>query len=481
ASRAFDHLFVVGLESGTFPSRAPRSPVLGEWERERLVAAGLSIDPPDAWDTRERELFRVLVAGARDGLTLAWSQVDGAGREVVRSAFVDEVEEAAALDCEEIPLSRVLTDGMPLCATEDAAAHAHRVATIEQGRASGALSPWNGEIRDPSLRRWIAHEFGEDRVWSPTQLEHYARCAWAYFAERLLRIETREEPDDGIEPSVRGRILHRALERFYDFASRERGGAPVLLREDEGPKAVRDLERELDATIGEFERDGTWLGAPALRTALRDELARILRRYVEFELDWNRKLFGNRGNNPRVLRTGVESHEVRFDDVTLNADGVRVRFRGSIDRVERGVDDRVDGAARFVAAVDYKTSTSAVPGGGDKAAWDDGVVLQVPIYARVLEELYPGESVSRIEYRSLKGKEVKHALQLYQVSKLPALEENDDDNERMMGAMTAIARHVTNARAGRFPAAPAPSCGCPSYCPAIDVCRVPGGPRTKEW
>ncbi len=108
------------------------------------------------------------------------------------------------------------------------------------------------------------------------------------------------------------------------------------------------------------------------------------------------------------------------------------------------------------------------------------MVLQVPIYARVLEELYPGSSVSRIEYRSLGGKEVKHQLQLYGVSKLPALEESDTDNERMLGAMSAIARHVTSARAGHFPARPAPSSGCPSYCPAIDICRVPGGPRLEE-
>ena len=481
AYRALDHVFVVGLEGGNFPSRAPRSAVLGDVERERLIAAGLPLDPPEAWDGRERELFRVLCAGAAVGLTLAWSSADESGRDVVRSSFVDEVAEVATLVVQEIPLSRVLAPGMPLCATPAVAAEAHRMAVIERGRQSGELSPWNGEIHDPELRRWMAHEFGDDRVWSPTQLEHYAKCGWSYFGERLLRLETREEPDDSLEPNVRGRILHRALERFYDAARRERGGEPVLLREDDQAKAEHDLLRELDASIAEFEQAGTWLGAAALRVALRDELARILRNYLDFEIDWNRKLFGNRGNNPRVLRTGVVAHEVRFDDVTLNADGVRVRFRGSMDRVELGVDERVDGADQYVAAVDYKTSTFAMPGGGDKAAWDDDVVLQVPIYARVLAELYPGSEVSRIEYRSLQSPSVKLALQLYQVDKLPAVRQNEADCETMTSAITAIGRHVTNARAGRFPAAPAPSCGCPTYCPSIDVCRVAGGPRLREW
>lgn len=481
AYRAVDHLFVVGLESGGFPATPPRSAVLGEMDRERLIDAGLPLDPPDAWERRERELFRVLCAGADAQLTLAWSSVDESGRDVVRSSFVDEVAEAAMLEVEEIPLSRVFTDGIPLCTTPAAADHAHRMALIEVGRASRDASPWNGAIEDPELRQWIAREFGDEKLWSPTQLEHYAKCGWAYFGERLLGLRTLEEPDDSLEPSVRGSILHRALERFYDAARRANGDAPVLLREDDALDAERRLLRELDTAIGEFEQAGTWLGAPALRMALRSELARILLTYLAFEIDWNRKLFGNRGNNPRVLRTGVVAHEVRFDDVTLNADGVRVRFRGSIDRLERGVDDRIDGAEQYVAAVDYKTSTFAMPGHGEKAAWDDDVVLQVPIYARVLAELYPDGEVSRIEYRSLKSPSVKLALQLYQVSKANAVEQNEADCDTMTGAITAIGRHVTNARAGLFPADPAPSCGCPSYCPSIDVCRVAGGPQRKEF
>ena len=481
AYRAFDHVFVVGLESGQFPQRAPRSPLLGAWERERLVEAGLPLDPANAWDQRERELFRVLGAGAGTRLTLSWSRCDESGREVVRSAFVDEVETVATLQVHEIAMSTVLTDHMPLCATHDAMAHAARVAGIERLRHGGAVSAWNGAIEDEVLLAELATEFGDERIWSPTQLESYAKCPWAYFAARLLRLETRTEPDDGIEPSLRGTILHRALQRFYDFALRERGGRPVLLHPEEGAKAERDLLRELEAAIAEEEERGSWLGAPALRGALHAELSRILRRYLAFELDHNRKMFGNRGNNPRILRTGVVAHEVRFEDVALDADGITVRFRGSIDRVEFSVEDRVADAGPYVAAVDYKTSAGAVPGKGEKAAWADGVVLQLPLYARVLAELYPDRDVSRIEYRVLGSGEVKHGLQLYQVDKLPKLVENEPDNEQMVDAIAAVGRHVRNARAGRFPAAPAPSCGCPAWCPALDICRVKDGPQLGGW
>jgi superfamily I DNA/RNA helicase/RecB family exonuclease len=481
AYRAFDHVFVVGLEGGAFPMRAPRSPLLGDVDRERLVAAGLPLDDPGAWDARERELFRVIAEGARAGLTLSWSRLDDGGREVVRSTFVDDVEDACDLRVTAIPASSPMSAALPLVGTALAARHAHQMATIERGRQTGALSAHNGLIEDEALRAELAIELGDDRIWSPTQLESYAKCPWAYLAARLLRMETVTEPDDGLEPKLRGTVLHRALERFYDHASRERGGAPVLLVPEDRAHAERGLLRELDAALAEEAAKGSWLGAPALRAALREELARILVRYLEFELDHARKLFSARSKNIGILRTGVAAHEVRFDDVALAMDGITLRLRGVIDRVEVGVDDRVPGAGDFVAAVDYKTTSSAVPGGGDRSAWDDGVVLQVPLYARVLEELYPGRTVSRIEYRTLKGRSVEHGLQLYQVSKLPAIEENIIDNERMVTALRAAAGHVRAARAGEFPARPAPSCGCPSWCPAIDVCRVPGGPRVKSW
>jgi len=346
---------------------------------------------------------------------------------------------------------------------------------------SGEPSPWNGVIEDPALLDWISHEFGEDRIWSPTQLEHYARCPWAYFAERLLHMETPSEPGDGLEPTVRGRILHRVLQRVYDRMVAERDGAPVLLDAGDASVVESHLLSEMDATIEEMEAQGVWLGDPLLRDALRGELTRMLRRYFEFEMEHSRLMHSNRGNKHLILRTGVVSHELSFDDVALDANGFLVRFRGVIDRVERGVDDRVDGAYQYVAAVDYKTSTSAIPGGGQKQAWDDRVVLQVPIYARVLEELYDGVTVSRIEYRSIGGREVKHALQLFEVSKGSGPGENEKDNEQMVAAVNAIGEHISSVRAGQFPARPAPSCGCPSYCPAIDSCRVAGGPRRKEW
>lgn len=482
AYRSFDHLFLVGLEVGRFPVRSPGSPLLDETERAAVAEAGVPLELRAEWDRREMQLFRTLVAGARQSLTVSYSRLDPAGREVVRSSFVEALGEVATLvgaaEGQELPPSRVLTPGMRICSTPDAAAHAKRVARIELDRAGGRLSPWNGRIENPELLRGLALEFGDDRIWSPTQLESFAKCPWAYFSGRLLQLDLKEDPDDEMDSMIVGTVLHDALRRFYD-GEVARNGGPVLLLAADQAAAIPRLHAALDEALT-ATGETTWLGHPSLAGAKRVDLTRMLTRYLAFEIEYNEKLFNNQTNNAYVLRTAVESHELSFRDIVLERGGVRFRFRGSIDRVEVGVDDRVD-SARYVAAVDYKTSKYTVPGSGRKEAWEDGVVLQVPLYAYALSQLRPGTEISRVEYRAVKQRSVLHSLQLVEVDrKKEELLSGDEDIAKMDAALDAVATHVLRARAGEFPAEPAPSCGCPPFCHAWDICRVAGGPREKE-
>jgi RecB family exonuclease len=169
---------------------------------------------------------------------------------------------------------------------------------------------------------------------------------------------------------------------------------------------------------------------------------------------------------------------VRFDDVVLERGGVRFRFRGFIDRVEVGVDDRFDNAGAFVVAVDYKTTKYAAPAKGEAKGWGDHVVLQVPLYAYALTRLREGKVPARVEYRAIKSPDVVLPLQLYTVDKKTGqVSEDPDAKAQFEGALDAVAAHVLRARGGEFPAAPAPSCGCPSFCHALEICRVAGGPQ----
>ncbi len=109
---------------------------------------------------------------------------------------------------------------------------------------------------------WLAREFGDERLWSPTQLESYAKCPWAYFSSRLLRLEKLEDPEEEMDPATRGSVLHAALRRFYDRA-RERAGGPVYLREADLAWAEAEVIAALDEALAEARARG-WVGHPAL-------------------------------------------------------------------------------------------------------------------------------------------------------------------------------------------------------------------------
>jgi hypothetical protein len=174
AYRSFDHVFLVGLEAGRFPVPAPSSPIIDDHEREELAASGLPFEPRALWDARERELFRVLVAGARQSLTLTTSLLDPAGREVVPSAFVEALGDVVPLQEHPILCSTVVTDGVRL-GVPGGLERAAALARIEWGRQRQSLSPYAGLIESADLREHVAQELGESRLWSPTQLESYAK------------------------------------------------------------------------------------------------------------------------------------------------------------------------------------------------------------------------------------------------------------------------------------------------------------------
>lgn len=444
-------------------------------------------------------------------LTLSWPSMDASGREVARSSYVDEIIDVAVAaiafreavaesgDDElrmsllvehgvlvQLPTQQVLTPGFPLLARgyeDEALAHATHVASIERARTD-SLSPHNGDIEDAACVASLADRFGEAYPWSATKLEELAKCGWSWFANRLLRLEDRGDLDDSMEPTTRGTILHDALDGFFKAMRVANGGAPVLMREPDvarsTPLLVDAFEQAWAAQVGR-----AWLGDPALYGIVRAELLHLLTRYVTFEAAFNDSTYNNRTTASKQIRMAVAEGELEFKDVKLEADGVRFRLDGKIDRVDIGTDERVIDAARYIAAIDYKSSIYSTPASGNKKGWEDGVVLQVPLYAKALAQVRPELTLARLEYRSLRPPGPVHTLDLLKPAK-PANPKRPEAvaPEVVEGATAALdlammhaARRVEFARRGEFAAVPAPSCGCSPYCVARDICRVPGGPR----
>jgi len=477
AYRSFDYVFLAGMKAGAFPKGAPTSPVLNEAERDALAAAGLPLDRREVWDQRERELFRILVAGARMSFAMSYARLDDAGREVIGSAFVEELSDISTVRQREIAASQVVLPKMSLYRTAGGPEQALHAATIERERLRGVRSPHNGSIDAPDLTAWLETEFGNERLWSPSQLEEFAKCPWAYFSKRLLRIEKLEDVNEDIDAATRGSLLHAALKEFYDSASVRVGGA-VFLRESDKVWARELAKSSIAAAIASYPDKGR-LGHPALREAKRAELERIIVTFLEWEIQMHEDMLDpktKKVNAPKMIRSAVESHELAFTDMIYEHDGVRIRYRGSIDRVEVSVDERADGVDYIVAA-DYKSSKSATPGAGRNAAWEEGVVLQVPLYAYALSQLRHTAEIARAGYLTLKNPEPAQTLDLVKFDKkLQEVSPQPGEQDKWAAALHAAIDHVKRARLGDFPAGPPGECTCPPWCHGRDICRIPGGP-----
>ena len=227
-TRRFDAVFVIGLEQGTLPRRAPTSPFLDDDTRRELDGErGARLQRPDT-ASRDRYLFYTACTRPRKLLTLVREAAtdDGSPREP--SPFWEAVcelfdPEAVRLHTTRRPLARLTwpLDGAP---TERERLRALARLAADEPKEADALAFANGWQRKLGRARRaftrptaITHPralalLGSRETFRVTDLERMAGCSAAWFVERHLR------PggiDQAIDPRMRGSIAHVALQRFY--------------------------------------------------------------------------------------------------------------------------------------------------------------------------------------------------------------------------------------------------------------------------
>lgn len=219
------------------------------------------------------------------------------------------------------------------------------------GRNAPHFSEYDGLVPPDALRRDPLSPST-----SATGLEEYATCPYRYFLRRVLRVGAVAEPGEALEmtPLDRGDLVHTILERWITRWI-EAGDAGQV----DWPTYLRNEEPLMQIAQEEFAAaDLSGLaGLPATWDVVREEVLSDLRRLLELE-----RARAEEGYRP----VGVE---IDFGDLAVSLpDDTELRFRGRIDRVDRGPEG--------IVAIDYKT------GAFRKRAEDyrDGSALQLPIY-----------------------------------------------------------------------------------------------------
>jgi len=251
-----------------------------------------------------------------------------------------------------------------------------------------------------------------ERSYSPTALQHYARCPYRFFLQAIHGFAPREtaESIDELEPLQRGALIHD-----IQFAFFERLSASKLL--PVRPTSLTQARKILDEVIGKTAAryyddlapaiDRVWDdGIAAIRADLREWLRRASEDesgYVPLYFEMSFGLLGRRKERQ------ADPHSVP-DAVDLDCG---IQIRGSIDLVEHH-------PSGFVRVTDHKTGKAD---GKTGQLVDGGKSLQPLLYALAAEKLLPEKGkveCGRLYFCTSVGGFAEHIVPLQQPARRAA-------------------------------------------------------------
>jgi RecB family exonuclease len=238
-----------------------------------------------------------------------------------------------------------------------------RAVRLRRARASDAFTEFDGNLGAiaplPSL--------DGERPLSPSRIEQWMRCPFAYFVRYLLRVDTVEAPEDLLElpPRERGTLVHGALEALLRRAIDD-GEVP-------DPDAtwsaaqIEGLHVTLAALAAEAEANGL-TGLPLFWARQQRKMRRWMGTFLADDADLRRR----HGARPVAVEVCFGIGGAAPVEVTLPG-GRRLRLAGRIDRIDQ--------AAGTIVVTDYKTSKKDRLGANEKHPLGRTADrLQLPIY-----------------------------------------------------------------------------------------------------
>lgn len=451
----FRAVAVLGMAEGEFPTVIGEDPFLRDADRERLrVGFGFALEP--STQSAEAEFFYETVTRPRERLLLTRPRLADNGALWEASPFWEEVRrllrvEPSVLTSETIPEPHQVASWPELMESLAACAGAGEndvrdwirtrapwrqealdtAAQLIENRSQAVANGFDGDLSD--WQDTFQQRFGPGYTWSASSLESYRSCPFFFYIRKVLGLEPREDPVEGLDARQLGTIYHHIFEAVYQ--------APGVDDPTDLDQLLAALQVEgraiLDAAPAqEGFRETAWWAQT--RTEILNDVHRSLEALCSLPGDFvphqHEAVFGLYRHPPLIVQAG--------DD--------RFHLRGFIDRV----DQRADGCVRIV---DYKT---AGPWSYHNKSIADGKKLQLPLYALAARDaLGLGEPVEGFYWH------IRHAEpSSFQMSKFEG-----GPQGAIEVSVEKAWEAVRGARDGHF-VPQTPDTGCPDYCPAASFC-----------
>jgi ATP-dependent helicase/DNAse subunit B len=480
------YLFVMGLGERSFPQLNAPEPFFNEAERQSFRQSGLNFSSMADALPDEMLLFYQVVTRARRQLVLSYPAVDDKGQNLLPCSFLTILFHCFKPDVIPTRRQRMLIEGFdrnePFCPAETrvAAARAHRegspaalkelASDLAANLASAArmaqrrfrdkdYNLYDGLLGHPEALRALQSRFGPERIYSPTALEEYIACPFKFFLKHVVKLAPLDEPADEIESTQRGQAFHRALSRLH-----------IQLQKDGVHHPHEHLNEQLQGRLDEAVQEYVERSHPASKVLWNLEGQRLSKLALRYQQHWIKFLTPWNSQNivPRPYffehAFGMPPEEGGAEPLVIEAEGIEVRLRGRIDRVD--VAELETGLGFWV--IDYKTGKPEYYTSNKLLTFER---LQLLLYALAVERvLLPGQDARPLGLAywlvADKGPKVVQPKQLtswFEDSHLwPAVRE---ELEKWVATL------VRQIRSGSFPLHPR-SETCTETCDFGQVCRI---------
>jgi ATP-dependent helicase/nuclease subunit B len=483
---SFEELFVAGLTEGVMPPRHDPDPFLKEEEKRSLNRAGgrRLFSTLRERGAEEPLLFALALSSARGSLTLSYSSMDEGGSALLPSFLLEQAASALGLAEERVAIDAVIPEPEECLeeeeilnslaragCTDDILPGFHplgeklrRISTageIEERRTGGSADASAGRFRYDGVRADLLELFrSRESRFSPTSLEEYGSCPFAYFARRVLRLRPVEKPEGGLDPREEGSAVHEILFAFYKRIAAE-GGLPLNGSEVE-ERVLRDEAARVFARYEEERRP-----EPLLWEAEKERIVEMLLRYVAAEGEEQDDF------HPAAFEEDLPPLELAVGEET-------VFIPGKADRLD------LDPASEGLRVVDYKTGRNEVEYASLLKRENMGrSSFQMPVYllaaARRIEK-ETGKRPSRLSARYCVLRKTLRKDLTAEGDEWESFFSEDAGERRAAGDDNFLNRtESTIARilSGEFPPEPTDADKC-RYCDFGTVCRFSGEAAPEE-
>lgn len=348
-------VFMLGVNEGVFPAYPQGGSLISDTERRRLIDLGVPMaDTDDLQAVEERYFAYAAMAAPSHSLYVLYRQGDAAGENYAPSAVVTMIHKLFPHCGKDDALREDGTD------IESASEAFSRLTAAECAPATGASLRVALQGEPDYARRLAAAErvasqqpavfenseaaarfFGDDMRLSPSRVDQYHRCRFAYFCRYGLGIQAPRPAE--LDSARFGTLTHYVMERLL----------PVYVKQGVASVTRDTVTRDTEQAVQDYVAQ---MGAMQERTKRFD---RLLKRLCDTagNLLWRVVLELRQSKFVPVdyeLGVGIPDEEtgdmVPATVLTL-PDGTRVRMIGVVDRVDVYQQDET----AYVRVVDYKT------------------------------------------------------------------------------------------------------------------------------